>query len=125
MNFRIVYFIATTLTAAIFVSEQKQGLIDRCLVAGVQMTEVLVAHVVNQFTILIGQTGLVFFVMLVVFKIPCQGSLPLAILISLMQGLCGMSFGKSSCLLPHSCALLSNNIEMRPRLANTPLLHSI
>jgi len=90
---RIVYFIATTLTAAIFVSEQKQGLIDRCLVAGVQMTEVLVAHVANQFTILVGQTGLVFFVMLVVFKIPCVGSLPLAVFISLMQGLCGMSFG--------------------------------
>ena len=90
---RIVYGIATALTAAVFVSENKQGLMDRCWVAGVQMTEILVAHVVNQFMVLVGQTGLVFFVMLVLFKISCQGSLALAFFISLMQGLCGMAFG--------------------------------
>ena len=66
---RIVYGIATALTAAVFVSENKQGLMDRCWVAGVQMTEILFAHVVNQFMVLVGQTGLVFFVMLVLFKI--------------------------------------------------------
>jgi hypothetical protein len=59
------------------------------------MTEILLAHLVNQFTILLGQTALVFVCMLAVFNIPCEGNLALAVFITLLQGLCGMSFGKN------------------------------
>ena len=31
---RIVYFMAVSLTAGVFINERKQGLLDRCLVAG-------------------------------------------------------------------------------------------
>ncbi|XP_046646484.1 ABC transporter G family member 20-like [Daphnia pulicaria] len=93
MILTIVYFIAVALTAGVFISERKEGLLDRSLVAGVQMTEVLLAHLVNQFTILLGQTALVFLCMLAVFNIPCEGNLALAVFITLLQGLCGMSFG--------------------------------
>jgi hypothetical protein len=61
---------------------------------GVQMTEIMLAHLVNQFTVLIGQTALVFLFMLLVFNIACHGSLALAVFITLLQGLCGMSYGK-------------------------------
>lgn len=93
MILTIVYFIAVALTAGVFISERKEGLLDRSLVAGVQMTEILLAHLVNQFTVLLGQTALVFLCMLAVFNIPCQGNLALAVFITLLQGLCGMSFG--------------------------------
>ena len=33
-NFSILYFIAVALTAAVFINERKQGLLDRSLVAG-------------------------------------------------------------------------------------------
>ena len=89
----LVYFIAVALTAAVFIGERKQGLLDRSLVAGVNMTEILFAHLVNQFTILVGQTGLVFLFMLLVFKIPCHGSIVAAIALTLLQGLCGMCYG--------------------------------
>lgn len=61
---------------------------------GVQMTEIMLAHLVNQFTVLVGQTALVFLFMLLVFNIACHGSLALAVFITLLQGLCGMSYGK-------------------------------
>ncbi|XP_057380008.1 ABC transporter G family member 20-like [Daphnia carinata] len=93
MILTIVYFIAVALTAGVFISERKEGLLDRSLVAGVQMTEILLAHLVNQFTVLLGQTALVFLCMLTVFSIPCQGNLVLAVFITLLQGLCGMSYG--------------------------------
>lgn len=64
--------------------------------AGVQMTEIMLAHLVNQFTVLIGQTALVFLFMLLVFNIACNGSLTLAVFITLLQGLCGMSYGKNN-----------------------------
>jgi len=60
---------------------------------GVQTTEIMLAHLVNQFTVLVGQTALVFLFMLLVFNISCNGSLPLAIFITLVQGLCGMCYG--------------------------------
>ena len=64
-------------------------------VTGVTTTEIMIAHLVNQFTVLAGQTALVFLFMLLAFQIPCHGSLSLAIFITLLQGLCGMSYGKN------------------------------
>ena len=57
------------------------------------MTEFMIAHFVNQLVVLIGQTLFVYLFALLVFKIPFHGSLPLAVLVTLLQGLCGMSFG--------------------------------
>lgn len=76
-----------------FINERKQGLLDRSLVAGVTTTEIMIAHLVNQFTVLMGQTALVFLFMILVFQIPCVGSLSLAVFITLLQGMCGMSYG--------------------------------
>uniref|UniRef100_A0A0N7ZJC7 ABC transporter G family member n=1 Tax=Daphnia magna TaxID=35525 RepID=A0A0N7ZJC7_9CRUS len=89
----IVYNMAVALTAGVFITERKQGLLDRSLVAGVKMPEILLSYLINQFTVLIGQTALVFVVMLSVFNIPCQGNLAVAVLITLLQGLVGISFG--------------------------------
>ena len=55
--------------------------------------EILVAHLVNEFIVLCGQTTLVFLFMLLVFAIPCHGSLVSAVFITLLQGICGMSYG--------------------------------
>ena len=54
----------------------------------------MVAHIANQFSVLVGQTALVYIFMMLVFNIHCQGSLPLAIFITLLQGLCGMCYGE-------------------------------
>ncbi|EFX70380.1 ABC protein, subfamily ABCH [Daphnia pulex] len=89
----IVYFMAVSLTAGVFVSERKQGLLDRCLVAGVKMTEILFGQLISQFFVMAGQTALVFMCMLLIFNISCQGNLALAVFITFLQGLVGMCFG--------------------------------
>ncbi|XP_065560210.1 ABC transporter G family member 20-like isoform X2 [Artemia franciscana] len=89
----ILYFIAVALTAAVFINERKQGLLDRSLVAGVTMTEVLFAHLANQLMTLIGQTVLVLVTIFVVFQVPCNGNIMTVSALSLLQGLCGMCFG--------------------------------
>ncbi|XP_046651597.1 ABC transporter G family member 20-like [Daphnia pulicaria] len=89
----LVYFMGVSLTSGVFITEKQQGLLDRNLVAGVQMVEVLMSHLVNQFTAMIGQTVLVFLVMLLIFNIPCHGSLGLAVFITFLQSFVGMSFG--------------------------------
>ena len=55
----------------------------------------MVAHLVNQFTVLLGQTALVFIFILGVFAIPCHGNLGSAVFLTLLQGLCGMSYGNA------------------------------
>lgn len=71
------------------------------------MSEILIAHLINQFIILVGQTTLVYLVMLHVFGIPCTGNAMLAAILTLLQGLAGMSYGSSvirndqfRCLIP-------------------------
>lgn len=58
------------------------------------MAEILLAHLVNQFAVLLCQTALVFIYMLWIFQIPCVGNLALAVFLTLLQGLCGMCYGK-------------------------------
>ena len=57
------------------------------------MSELMIAHVVNQLIVLTGQTVFVYLFTLLVFKISFHGSLALAVFITLLQGLCGMSLG--------------------------------
>ncbi|KAI9556290.1 ABC protein [Daphnia sinensis] len=89
----IIYFLALALTSAVFLTERKSGVQDRSIVAGVQMTEYMMAHFVNQLTVLLGQTFFVYLFALIVFNTACHGNLALVIFITLLQGLCGMAFG--------------------------------
>ena len=43
--------------------------------------------------IIVGQTASVFIFTLFIYNMTCIGSIPLAVFISLLQGLCGMMFG--------------------------------
>jgi len=63
---------------------------------GIQSSEILIAHVINQFAVLFCQTALVLVFILYVFHVPCHGSLAVAFFIALIQGFCGMSFGKTN-----------------------------
>lgn len=58
------------------------------------MTEYMVAHLVNQLIVLVGQTFFVYLFALIVFNTACHGNFALVVFLTLLQGLCGMSFGK-------------------------------
>eukprot|EP00095_Tigriopus_kingsejongensis_P012233 snap_masked-scaffold87_size395581-processed-gene-0.4 protein:Tk12233 transcript:snap_masked-scaffold87_size395581-processed-gene-0.4-mRNA-1 annotation:"abc transporter g family member 20 isoform x2" len=89
----ITYFMAVGLTALSFIIERKEGLLDRSWVAGVTATEVMLAHVVAQFVVMVVQVALVLVFMIYVFNIPAKGPLIWIILLTIFQGICGMSFG--------------------------------
>nr|AHK05671.1 ATP-binding cassette transporter sub-family H 88708 [Tigriopus japonicus] len=89
----ITYFMAVGLTALSFIIERKEGLLDRSWVAGVTATEVMLAHVVAQFVVMVVQVALVLVFMIYVFNVPAEGPLIWIILLTIFQGICGMSFG--------------------------------
>ena len=111
----ITYFMAVGLTALSFIIERKEGLLERSFVAGVTATEVMLAHVVAQFAVMIVQVkatfgiptpdmvlhalllffqvALVLVFMIYVFEVPAHGPMIWVICLTMLQGLCGMAFG--------------------------------
>lgn len=62
--------------------------------AGVTPLEILFSHVITQFVVMCGQTALVLIFMILVFGVECKGDITLVITLTILQGLCGMCFGK-------------------------------
>jgi len=89
----ITYFMAVGLTSISFIIERKEGLLDRSWIAGVTSLEVMLAHVVAQFAVMIVQVALVLIFMIYVFNVPAEGPMVWIVGLTIMQGLCGMAFG--------------------------------
>ncbi|KAJ7987454.1 hypothetical protein DPEC_G00326660 [Dallia pectoralis] len=89
----ITFYLAVGLTALSFVIERKEGLMDRCWVAGVSSMETVLAYLISQLIIISVQIFLLLLIMLLVFKIPNEGNLVLVIALIVLQGVTGTSFG--------------------------------
>lgn len=89
----ITYFMAVGLTSLSFIIERKEGLLDRSWVAGVTATEVMLAHVIAQFVVMTFQVALVLIFMIYVFEVPAEGPLIWIVILTILQGICGMAFG--------------------------------
>lgn len=63
---------------------------------GVQATEIIIAHLVSQSAVMVTQMTIVYILIQFVFGVQCEGSLLNAILLTIAQGLCGMSHGIDS-----------------------------
>uniref|UniRef100_UPI00398F6660 ABC transporter G family member 20 n=1 Tax=Pristiophorus japonicus TaxID=55135 RepID=UPI00398F6660 len=89
----ITFFLAVGLTALSFVIERKEGLLDRGWVAGVSSLEVILAHIFSHLVTMTIQIILLLIFTFLVFKIPNEGSLPLIVILILLQGITGISMG--------------------------------
>jgi ABC-type multidrug transport system ATPase subunit/ABC-type multidrug transport system permease subunit len=89
----IIYFLAVALTGEAFIIERASGLLDRSWIAGVRPSEILASHILVQFCVMMVQTTVTLATILVVFGIPCRGPLEWLAVITMLQGLAGMSFG--------------------------------
>lgn len=91
----ISYVMATGLTALAFILERRDGLLERSLVSGVQTSQILLAHAINQVVVMMIQIFLVLGCTFFIFEIPSRGPFPWVVLLILLQGCTGMGFGKS------------------------------
>jgi ABC-type multidrug transport system permease subunit len=87
--------ISIGLTAVVLIQERKEGLMDRTWVAGVSVAEIIISQVVTQFFILLVQIILMLVFVLWVFQVynRSAGNIPLLMVLALLQGMTGMSFG--------------------------------
>ncbi|KAL1494779.1 hypothetical protein ABEB36_010323 [Hypothenemus hampei] len=105
----IVFFLAVALTSSALIIERMEGLLDRSWVAGVSPGEILFSHVVTQFVVMCGQTALVLIFMILVFEVECKGDILMVIILTILQGLCGMCFGF---VISAICELERNAIQL-------------
>ncbi|KAJ8709889.1 hypothetical protein PYW08_009893 [Mythimna loreyi] len=105
----IVFFLAVALTSSALIVERMEGLLDRSWVAGVSPGEILFSHVVTQFVVMCGQTALVLIFMITVFGVKNNGNIVFVIMLTLLQGLCGMCFGF---VISAACELERNAIQL-------------
>ncbi|CAH0721324.1 unnamed protein product, partial [Brenthis ino] len=105
----IVFFLAVALTSSALIVERMEGLLDRSWVAGVSPGEILFSHVVTQFVVMVGQTALVLVFMILVFGVKCNGNIAYVVMLTLLQGLCGMCFGF---VISAACELERNAIQL-------------
>ncbi|XP_057338569.1 ABC transporter G family member 20 isoform X1 [Microplitis mediator] len=105
----IVFFLAVALTSSSLIIERLEGLLDRSWVAGVSPGEILFSHVVTQFVVMCGQTALVLIFMILVFGVECNGDIGWVIILTILQGLCGMCFGF---VISAICELERNAIQL-------------
>ncbi|KAM4591702.1 ABC transporter G family member 20 isoform 1-T1 [Odontesthes bonariensis] len=89
----ITFYLAVGLTALSFVLERKEGLLDRCTVSGVSSLETMLAHLFSQLFVISVQILLMLLFILLVFKNPNEGSLVLVVVLIVLQGVSGISFG--------------------------------
>ena len=65
----VTFGISIALTALSFVTERKEGLLDRTWVAGVNVTEMVISQVLTQFFILLVQIFLLVIIVKFAFKV--------------------------------------------------------
>lgn len=106
----ITYIMAVGLTAISIVSEQKEGLLERSWVAGVRPLEVILSHVICQFLVMFVQVAGLLVFTFIVFEIPSRGPFIWVVLLTLLQGCCGMIYGlviSSMCVEENSAIMLA------------------
>ncbi|XP_034097636.2 ABC transporter G family member 23 [Drosophila nasuta] len=89
----MVFFLATLMTAAVFISERMDGIWDRTLLAGVSATEMLWAHLLTQLIIMSLQSFEVIMYIGLVFDTYNNGDTTTLIGLLTLTAFCGMLFG--------------------------------
>ena len=69
---------------------------DLFYISGVTPAEILFSHAVTQLVVMIVQTAMVLIFSFAVFDIVVEGPIGWVIVLTLLNGMCGMCFGKSS-----------------------------
>jgi len=89
----VVFFFPLCSSGVSYIWDKKQGTLERALVAGVRTWEIMTAYFVTEGIVLLIQAGLSFSIVTVLFGIQIQGSTALAIALTILMGLCGVSMG--------------------------------
>eukprot|EP00092_Neocalanus_flemingeri_P036672 GFUD01039927.1.p1 GENE.GFUD01039927.1~~GFUD01039927.1.p1 ORF type:complete len:741 (+),score=162.42 GFUD01039927.1:103-2325(+) len=88
-----IFFLAMALTSESFIAERSQGLLERSWITGVLPVEILSSYILSQFLVMAIQAAITLITVFLIFQLPCRGPVTWFVVLTLFQGLAGMSFG--------------------------------
>lgn len=87
------FYLPMVFTVGAILMEKMAGLLERSLVAGVTVLEVVISHIIVQFIVLFIQTTLMIIVLFVIFDNPLVGNLGWTLSLLWLTGTSGMCYG--------------------------------
>ena len=88
-----IFISSMLLTAYLLITDQLNGLLERCLSTGTSGSEVLLSHLITQMKVLVIQVLIILTVTFTFIGIPMRGPIMSLILLVYLQGVVGISFG--------------------------------
>lgn len=85
--------------SSIIISDRLEGVWDRSIVAGVSTIEIVLTHFVTQFMIIVVQTAAIVLIAFLLYQVEFFGNFTIIMVLLLLQGTCGMVYGKKSKIL--------------------------
>ncbi|KAG5674743.1 hypothetical protein PVAND_004694 [Polypedilum vanderplanki] len=89
----MVFFLATLITSTIFITDRLEGVWDRTLVAGISTTELLIAHIITQSTVMLVQCCEIVILAAFIFDTENRGDNFTVIFLLMLLGFSGMLYG--------------------------------
>lgn len=89
----VVFFLAVALTSGAMIIERNEGMLERCLVSGISVLEILFSHVTTQCVVMLAQVISVLLFGFVVFELTLRGPILWCCMLVTLTGFCGMCYG--------------------------------
>ncbi|XP_049284183.1 ABC transporter G family member 20 isoform X1 [Anopheles funestus] len=89
----MIFFLATLITATIFITDRLEGVWDRTIVAGITALELLLAHIITQTSIMLLQCLEIILLATFLFDAQNQGSNITVVGLLMLLGFAGMLYG--------------------------------
>ncbi|XP_014252734.1 ABC transporter G family member 20-like [Cimex lectularius] len=89
----IAFFLSVLTTSGSMLFERNEGIFERCLVTGITVFEILSSLIITQLAMLIGVCLMMIMLSVYVFHVENCGNVFLIYILTLMSGICGMSYG--------------------------------
>jgi len=89
----LLFFLATTISTPLIISERLEGVWDRSVVQGVKTEEILLSHIFIQSIIICIHTALIMVIIFPIWGVECKGSLFVVFILMFLSGFNGLMYG--------------------------------
>ncbi|XP_011700769.1 PREDICTED: ABC transporter G family member 20-like isoform X2 [Wasmannia auropunctata] len=89
----LMFFLATTVSTTLIITDRLEGVWNRSVVQGVKTEEILLSHILIQSIIIVIHAIMIMFLVFVVWRLECKGSIFAATGFTFLVGFCGLMYG--------------------------------
>ncbi|XP_014480712.1 PREDICTED: ABC transporter G family member 23-like [Dinoponera quadriceps] len=89
----LLFFLATTISTSLIITERGEGVWNRSLVQGVTTAEILTSHILTQNIIVIINTTMTLCLCFPIWGLKCTGSIFAVVWFGFFSGICGLMYG--------------------------------